>query len=94
MAVGITRHTGEKIPPSYYGLSSRTELRQTGETGLAICIYRKSRIIMKDGLTIVEKAKTIRMTDPDISIDVETTAPVCSKTRQFLLENNVGIVSV
>lgn len=90
----IKKNTGEKILPSHYGLPARTELRQKSETEITLCIYRKSRIIMKDGLSIVEKAEKIRLISSELSINVETTAPVCSKTRRFLLENDIGIVTV
>ncbi len=85
-------YNGKKIEPSQYGLSSRTELRQKSKEKLTILINRKSRIIMKDGHAILAKAAKIREKDPEISIEVETTAPVCSKTQRFLLENGIYTV--
>lgn len=81
-----------KIDPKKYGLSSRTELRQKGEAGIIILINRKSRIIMKDGKSILEKAGKIKEAAPEMTVAVETTAPVCSKTEIFLQENGIGLI--
>ena len=94
MVVEIEKNTGKKIVPSQYGLPSRTDLRQKSENRLTLCIYRKSRIIMKDGLNVIAKAEKIRLKAPKMEIEVETTAPVCSKTKLLLLENNIRIVTV
>lgn len=90
----MEKNANEKIPPSLYGLPARTELRQKSEKEITLCIRRKSRILMKDGYNIIGKAKKIRSKVPDVTIDVETTAPVCSKTRRLLFDNNIDIVTV
>ncbi len=56
-----------------------------------IVINRKSRIIMKDGIKILEMVKKINKVDRNKRVSVLTSAPVCSKTKQFLLDNNTPI---
>ena len=79
------------IDPKRYNLSSRTILRQIGKNNISIIINRKSRIIMKDGQRIMEQAQAIRRINSNMIITVLTSAPVCSKTRSFLLEKNIYI---
>jgi len=81
----------KNIDPKRYNLSSRTILRQIGKNNISIIIDRKSRIIMKDGKRILKQAQAIYQTNPNMIITVLTSAPVCSKTREFLLENNIYI---
>ena len=81
----------KNIDPKRYNLSSRTILRQIGKDNISIVIDRKSRIIMKDGQRIMKQAQTIHQINSKMSITVLTSAPVCSKTREFLLENNIYI---
>ena len=83
-----------KIDPKKYGLPPGTELRQKGETGITLLINRKSRIIMKDGQKIFSKVEKIRQKDPKMSVELETTAPVCSKTEKFLQENGIAVRKV
>ena len=79
------------IDPKRYNLSSRTILRQIGKNNISIIIDRKSRIIMKDGQRIMEQAQAIHRINSNMIITVLTSAPVCSKTRSFLLEKNIYI---
>ena len=81
----------KNIDPKRYNLSSRTILRQIGKNNISIIIDRKSRIIMKDGKRILKQARSIHQINPNMTITVLTSAPVCSKTRGFLLENNIFI---
>ena len=81
----------KNIDPKRYNLSSRTILRQIGKNNISIIINRKSRIIMKDGQRIMEQAQAIRRINSNMIITVLTSAPVCSKTRSFLLEKNIYI---
>ena len=46
---------------------------------------------MKDGRRIMKQAQAIHQINPNMRITVLTSAPVCSKTRAFLLENNIYI---
>ena len=81
----------KNIDPKRYSLSSRTILRQIGKNNIFIIIDRKSRIIMKDGQRIMKQARTIHQINSNMIITVLTSAPVCSKTRSFLLEKNIYI---
>ena len=74
----------KRINPKNYNLTSRTILYKKTDN-IYIIIDRKSRIIMKDGYRISEQAKSILSMDPDVRIRVATSAPVCSKTKDFLL---------
>ena len=79
----------KNIDPTQYNLSSRVDLRQDGSGDLLIVIDRKSRIIMKDGIRVLEMVKKINKVDPKKNISVRTSAPICSKTKKLLLENNI-----
>ncbi|MBU1169325.1 MAG: hypothetical protein KKD44_07150 [Proteobacteria bacterium] len=75
--------------PESLGLSSRTRIRTLSGNHIALVIDRKSRIIMKDGKGILDKAEIIRTRYPDMKISVETPAPVCSKTLAFLEDHGI-----
>ena len=79
----------KNIDPTQYNLSSRVDLRQDRSGDLLIIIDRKSRIIMKDGIRVLEMVKKINKIDPKKNISVRTSAPICSKTKKLLLENNI-----
>ena len=81
----------KNIDPKRYNLSSRTILRQNGKKNISIIIDRKSRIIIKDGQRIMKQAQAIHQVNSNMIITVLTSAPVCSKTRSFLLEKNIYI---
>ena len=81
----------KKIDPREFGLHHATHLEKTGENDYAIVIDRKSRIVMKDGQTIQKKADKIKASFPQANVILETTAPVCSKTRRFLAEQGVEV---
>jgi len=46
---------------------------------------------MKDGQRIMKQAQAIHQINSNMIITVLTSAPVCSKTRGFLLEKNIYI---
>ena len=48
------------IDPKKYGLNTRTVLIENEQKEIIIVINRKSRIIMKDGRKILEKARKIQ----------------------------------
>ena len=79
----------KNIDPTQYNLSSRVDLRQGRSGDLLIIIDRKSRIIMKDGIRVLGMVKKINKIDPKKNISVRTSAPICSKTKKLLLENNI-----
>lgn len=82
------------LDPIHFGLQSRTVLREVTSDSLAIVINRKSRIIMADGRKILDKAEKIRQARPDCTVLLQTTAPVCSKTEQFLADHGIEVVIV
>ena len=84
----------KNIDPTQYNLSSRVDLRQGSSGDLLIIIDRKSRIIMKDGVRILEMVKKINKIDPKKNISVRTSAPICSKTKKLLLVNSIMIKSL
>ncbi len=81
-----------KIDPKLFGLHHATKLEQSGQKQFTIVVNRKSRIIMKDGQKIVQKANKIIETVPGATISLRTNAPVCSKTKAMLLVNKVEII--
>ncbi len=82
----------QKLEPHLYGLSARTNLVQI-DNSIGILIDRKSRIIMKDGHRIVKQAHAIQIKENKPVILI-TSAPVCSKTKQYLSANNILINSL
>ena len=81
----------KNIDPQKYNLSPRIRLQQNSINDLFIVIDRKSRIIMKDGYRIVEIVNSIQSAEKNSAVSVLTSAPVCSKTRQFLSERKIEI---
>ena len=81
----------KNIDPTQYNLSSRVDLRQDRSGDLLIIIDRKSRIIMKDGIRVLEMVKKINKIDTKKNISVRTSAPICSKTKKLLLENSIVV---
>ena len=47
---------------------------------------------MKDALKILKKVEKIKEKVQDVSVDLETSAPVCSKSIKFLKENGVKVL--
>lgn len=82
------------IDPNKFFLNKRVVLRQEASNHIAIIINRKSRIIMKDGLRILEQAKRINAVLPAVKVSVETNAPVCSKTNRFLSDHRINITNL
>ena len=78
------------IDPKKYGLNTRTVLIENEQKEIIIVINRKSRIIMKDGRKILEKARKIQQQE-NKTIRVRTDAPVCSNTKQHLQKNGIEI---
>jgi len=69
-------------------------LTQVSKNHVAIVKDRKSRIIMKDGETILEQAGMIQEKSPGVQVSLKTSAPVCSKTRAFLTENGIDVMEL
>ena len=74
------------------GLSGRTILGVDNKNNHYIIKNIKSRIIMETGKKINEIANKIRSKTKG-SVFLATTAPVCSKTKQYLEEKKTNIVS-
>ena len=72
------------VDPKKYNLSSRVSLQENSLKELCIVINRKSRIIMKDGYRILEIAEKIKQVENKRKVKILSSAPVCSKTRDFL----------
>ena len=74
-----------------FGLSSRIKLAIDGKDNHYIIKNIKSRIIMKDGEKINKIASQIK---PNIKghVFLAATAPVCSKTKNYLEEKKIKII--
>jgi hypothetical protein len=83
-----------RTEPESFGLQQRTIIENIGPGVMAIVINRKSRIIMADARRIVANAAKITKTKPGTKVVLKTTAPVCSKTMQYLQERGIGVVRV
>lgn len=82
-----------EIKPEMYGLPKRTVLEELGDNHIALVIDRKSRIIMKDGESILAKVHQIKCIDAGLKVSLKTSAPVCSKTIAYLSEEDVAVLS-
>ena len=78
--------------PESFGLSSRTRISTVGTDHIAFVVDRKSRIIMKDGRGVLEKAEKVWSLNPTLTISLKTNAPVCSKTRAFLKDRGIDVL--
>ncbi len=81
------------VDPKLFDLPSSTKLRQVGANQFDIVIQRKSRIIMKDGEGILTKANKIKDHVPNAKVSLRTSAPVCGKTKSFLKEHNISVLT-
>jgi len=79
-----------KLDPKKYGLSKKVVLTENEQKEIIISLDRKSRIIMKDGIRIVNQARQIRRQEQK-TISVKTSAPVCSKTKQYLQKKGIAV---
>ena len=80
------------IDPKEYNLNSRALIKKPKPKHIVIVINRKSRIIMKDGERINKQKETINKIDPNIKTSLETTAPICSKTKKYLLSKDIETI--
>ena len=77
------------IDSKKYNLSQRTKILENKKGNLFIVVDRKSRIVMKDGERIVIIVEKIKKKSKKKKISLLTSAPVCRKTKDFLLEKNI-----
>ena len=83
----------KRIDPKKYNLTSRPTLYKKMDD-IFIIIDRKSRIIMKDVYRISEQAKSIWSVDPGIRVRVATSAPICTKTKEYLRQVNIEVLEL
>ena len=81
----------KEIDSRSVGAPTRSLVGKDSNNHLYIIKNIKSRIIMKDGHKIVETVKQIK-NKTSSGVSLATTAPVCSKTRKFLNENDIKII--
>ncbi len=79
------------IAPDTLGLHRTVIVEQIGSQAYSLVIRRKSRIIMADGRKLLEKSNKIKESLPGATVIVETSAPVCSKTRAFLSDHGIEV---
>ena len=80
-----------KINPALFGLPPRTVLEENENNGIVFVMRRKSRIVMKDGEKILRIRDLVMKTEKYTSFTLQTNAPVCSKTREFLESSGIRI---
>ena len=80
------------IDPINIGAPKRSNVAMDNDNNIYIVKNVKSRIIMKDGLKLFDLAKKIK-TVKNVTVSLATTAPVCSKTKKYLEENEIKITS-
>jgi len=80
------------VDPKLLGLRPQTTVEEINPSTLAIVINRKSRIIMADGRKLLDKAARIKETKPGCKIMLKTTAPVCSRTLQYLVDHGIIVI--
>lgn len=86
--------TMETVDPLNYNLPTRTKLLKNGSGSLFIVIDRKSRVVMKDGNRVLNVAKHIKEVNQNTTISLLTSAPVCSKTKEFLLKHKISVLAI
>ena len=80
----------KRIDPLTVEASKRSIIAIDNDNNIYIVKNIKSRIIMKDGLKLLNLAKNIK-TIKKASVFLATTAPVCNKTKKYLEENQIKI---
>lgn len=77
--------------PSYYGLSSKIQLKELDNNRIGIYKVIKSRIIQKDALKIIDIATQIKSVDPALEVTLICTRNICSKSIALLEREGVTI---
>ena len=80
------------LDPISLGLPARNTVEEIDKSTLAIVIKRKSRIIMADGIKILEKVAKIKNARPGINVILKTTTPICSKTLLFFEKKGLELI--
>ena len=84
----------QPIDPKTYNLPPKIKLLQDNTGSLFVLIDRKSRIVMKDGHRVVKIAEDIKKVNQIKKISLLTSAPVCSKTKKFLLKYSIPVLAL
>ena len=82
------------IDATRFGLPKSTMIEEIEKGRYAIVITRKSRIIMKDGIKLLAKADQIKAREPAAAICLKTSTPICSKTKKFLEDHHMSIITM
>ena len=77
--------------PGYYGLSSKTQLKELGNNRIGIYKVIKSRIIQKDALKIAAIAAQIKSVIPEMEVTLICNRNICSKSIALLEREGVTI---
>jgi len=77
--------------PSYYGLSSKIQLKELDNNRVGIYKVIKSRIIQKDALKIIDIATQIKSVDPALEVTLICNRNICSKSIALLEREGVTI---
>ena len=80
------------VSPNELGLSSRIKIAIDNYENHYIVKIVRSRIIMKTGEKIYEIANQIKSNTKG-SVFLATTPPICSKTKKYLEEKKINIIS-
>lgn len=83
-----------QVDPGRFGLPPRTVLVKRNSEEFILVIDRKSRIIMKDALTIIEKVGKVKEKSSNAAVILQTNAPVCSKSIRFLRDNGIAVEKI
>ncbi len=86
-----TKKKLKTVNANEFGLSGQIMIGVDNKNNHYIIKNIKSRIIMKDGEKINEIANQIKPNTKGL-VFLATTAPVCSKTKNYLEEKKINIV--
>ena len=84
----------KKIDPRVFNLSNRINIRENDKNEVFFIIDRKSRIIMKDGVKIFNQIQKVKEKRSDARFFIKTSAPVCSKTKEYLKQKNIEVSDI
>lgn len=82
------------LDPKKYGLGSRTVIGEANDGQLFLIKDRQSRIIMKDGMKILEQINSIKRSANADRVVLTTQAPICGKTTKLFVENEIKVVAL
>ena len=82
----------KQIDSIKYGLPKRIKIVEISKDHIGIVKMRKSRIIMKDGVLIIDIADSLRNTELSINVSLIISGPICSKTIKLLNSNSIDII--